>query len=111
MKRYVVLKFSFEDFLFSFPFGTISYVCRMITIAIGTFYFIFAILILMTCLSAFCTFLLIFAEFFVVAILLTIEASLGIWYINFCASNEKPNFDFFGDFLAIYSQNIRVCGY
>ena len=82
-----VLKFSFWDFFFSFPFWTISCVCGMIAIEIGTFNLIVAILILMTCLSAFCTFLFIFAEFCCCGHTLENESIVGNLVCNFCASN------------------------
>ena len=110
-KGMLFLKFYFEDFFLSFPLGANFVVCGMITIAICTFSFILTCMILMPWLSAFCTFLFIFAESFVMTILLAIEAPLGIGYIHFCVSNEKANLYFLGDFLAIYCQNIWICRY
>ena len=108
MKRNAFFIFHLDDFLFDLPFRAISCVRWMIAIAICTFCFIFAFMIVMSSLYTFRIFWFVLAASFVVAIFLTIKATLWIWNVNFCATNQETNFDLRGYVWTIYGQYVGI---
>ena len=108
MEGYVILKFYFEDFFLGFPFRAKSVECGMITIAICTFCLIFIFLILMTWLSAFCTFLqnpLLWPYFW------QLNHRWGFGIYTFVFWMRKPTSYFLGNFLAISCHNLWIRWY